>query len=531
METAVIYCRVSTEEEVQVNALKSQVQEAITAVKKKGWKLADQYIDEGKSGTTTHKRDEYNRLVNEMEQDKFDIIVVKSQDRLMRNTKEWYIFVDKMVQAHKKLFFYLDNKFYTPDDALITGIRAILAEEYSRDLSKKINNAHKHRQEKGSNVVITSNTWGYDKVNKQVIINEEEAKIVRLIFNLCCEGYGSRRIAKKLETKGIKSRTGGKFPEVTVRRILRNPLFKGTAVMNKKHKDFNTKQIVHTEKSEWIYHEDIIPAIVSEEVWEQANEIMNKHAVTEKTERFIEKQRGCNKGNHPLSSKIICGECGSVYWQRFRKTRKGEQIREWSCKEYVQRGRKTISNRSVSSERIGGCDNIHIKDSDLQDILFQIGQRVFSKDGLEQMQDALLSVIQKAICNEEVEDIDALRKKQLSIMNKRELLLDKMLDGIIAEELFQAKDSNLKGEYDAVTEKITRMEQVKTERESSQKRIAEIASEIRDINDRALIVSKLSEHINKIAIYPEYGVVSLDFWEDIRFNINRINYKKVELTI
>ena len=531
MKTAVIYCRVSTEEEVQINALKSQIQEATAAVDKQGWKLVDQFIDEGKSGTTTNKRNEYNRLVDEMEQNKFDIIVVKSQDRLMRNTKEWYIFVDKMVLAHKKLFFYLDNKFYTPDDALITGIRAILAEEFSRDLSKKINNAHKNRQEKGTNVVITSNTWGYDKVGKKIVINEQEAEVVRLIYNLCCEGYGSRKISKKLESKGIKSRTGRKFPEVTIRRILRNPLFKGTAVMNKKHKDFNTKQTVYTEKSAWIYHENIVPAIVSEEIWEQANKMMDKHAITEKTEGFIERQRGRNKGKHALSSKIMCGECGSVYWLRFRKNRKGELIREWSCSEYVQRGRKTTSNRSVAKERIGGCDNIHIKDSDLQDVLFQIGQKLFSTEGLQQMQDTLISIIEKAISNDEEQNAEALRKKQLSIMKKRELLLDKMLDGIIAEELFQAKDSNLKEEYDAVTEKITRMEQVKTERESSQKRIAEIASEIRDINDRALIVSKLSEHINKIAIYPEYGVVSLDFWEDIRFNINRINYKKVELTI
>ncbi|MHB8130001.1 MAG: recombinase family protein, partial [Mobilitalea sp.] len=210
---AVIYCRVSTDEEKQVNALKGQVQEAIAAVHKQKWKLVDQYIDEGRSGTTTKKRDEYNRLVSELDQNKFDVIVVKSQDRLMRNTKEWYVFVDKLVQAQKKLFFYLDNKFYTPDDALITGIKAILAEEFSRDLSKKINNAHKSRQEKGTNVSITSNTWGYNKVKKEVVINEKEADIVRLIYQRCIEGKGSRIIAKELQTKGIKSRSGGKFPE------------------------------------------------------------------------------------------------------------------------------------------------------------------------------------------------------------------------------------------------------------------------------------------------------------------------------
>ncbi|WP_304509984.1 recombinase family protein, partial [Anaerotignum sp.] len=141
MERAVIYCRVSTEEITQMDALQGQIVEAKRAVSGKRWALVDSYIDEGKSGTTTKRRDEYNRLVSDLSSEKFDIIVVKSQDRLMRNTKEWYIFVDQLVQSGKQLYFYLENKFYTPDDALITGIKAILAEEFSRDLSKKINNA------------------------------------------------------------------------------------------------------------------------------------------------------------------------------------------------------------------------------------------------------------------------------------------------------------------------------------------------------------------------------------------------------
>ena len=169
----VYYCRVSTDEDVKVNALRDQVAESEECIKNNGWKLVDKYIDEGKTGTTS-KRDEYNRLLNDIETNKFDVIVIKSQDRLNRNTKDWYLFIDRIVTYKKKLFIYLDNKFYTPDDALVTGIKAILAEEYSRDLSKKLNNAHKNRQKRGTNIIITSNTWGYDKVNKDIVINKKE---------------------------------------------------------------------------------------------------------------------------------------------------------------------------------------------------------------------------------------------------------------------------------------------------------------------------------------------------------------------
>lgn len=137
MLRAVIYCRVSTDEETQTNSLENQIQQCLEIITKNKWIHIYSYIDEGKSGTTTKHRNAYQKLLQDMEQDKFDIIVVKNQDRLMRNTKEWYHFIDKLTRNEKKLYFYMENKFYSPDDTLITGIKAILAEEYSRDLSKK----------------------------------------------------------------------------------------------------------------------------------------------------------------------------------------------------------------------------------------------------------------------------------------------------------------------------------------------------------------------------------------------------------
>ena len=133
---AVIYARCSTEEESQKDALINQVKEAKECVKRKNQKLHDLYI-ESRSGTTTKGRTEYNGLYEDLEKDLFDLIVIKSQDGLMRNTKDWYLFVDRLSSNGKKLFVYIENKFYTTDDALITGIKAISAEEYSRELRQK----------------------------------------------------------------------------------------------------------------------------------------------------------------------------------------------------------------------------------------------------------------------------------------------------------------------------------------------------------------------------------------------------------
>ena len=101
MDKAVIYCRVSTEEEKQLNALEKQIDEARSAVSNNDWFLVDEYVDEGKSGTMVKFRNEFIRLSEDLTSSKFDIIVVKSQDRLMRSTKDWYIFIDKVVQEAK----------------------------------------------------------------------------------------------------------------------------------------------------------------------------------------------------------------------------------------------------------------------------------------------------------------------------------------------------------------------------------------------------------------------------------------------
>ena len=160
---AVIYCRVSTQEQAQRDALAVQVQEAQNAVKNNEWVLVDQYI-EMESGTTKHGRSEYMRLLDDIkDKNKFDIIVIKSLDRLNRSAKNWYLFVEELVNNDKLLYIYMDRAFYKTDDRLISGVKATLAEQYSRDLSSKINNAHEYRQKNGTTVLINNNTYGYVK--------------------------------------------------------------------------------------------------------------------------------------------------------------------------------------------------------------------------------------------------------------------------------------------------------------------------------------------------------------------------------
>ena len=150
---------------------------------------------------------EYNRLYEELSENKFDIIVIKSQDRLMRNTRDWYLFVDRMVKAGKQLYMYMEQKFYSADDALITGIKAILAEEYSRELSRKINNAHYHRQKNGGAVILTSNTYGYRRMpDKSIRVIEEEARSSEECMNCVLPDTEAERFPRCLLMKGSEQK-------------------------------------------------------------------------------------------------------------------------------------------------------------------------------------------------------------------------------------------------------------------------------------------------------------------------------------
>ena len=197
MKRVGIYNRCSTEEDAQINALETQVKESQEIARSKGWEITAQYV-ESETGTTIKNRIQYQRMMKDMEADVFDILMIKSIDRLMRSTKDWYLFLDKLLTYEKRLFIYMDNKFHEPEqDALLSGIKAILAEDFSWELSKKIKHAHKRRQTMQSGWNITVPMFGWDKVKKDTyVINEGEAYYYRTAFSMIKEGYSIYAIAK-----------------------------------------------------------------------------------------------------------------------------------------------------------------------------------------------------------------------------------------------------------------------------------------------------------------------------------------------
>ena len=285
MQRVAIYNRCSTEEEAQKNALEVQVAESLELVEEKkaeGWQIVARYV-ELESGTSTKRRKEYLRMVEAIKQNQFDIVVVKSIDRLARNAKDWYLFLDCLTKHHTRLYLYLERKFYQSEDALVTGIKAILAEEFSKELSAKIKNAHHRRQQKQTGLNITREMFGWNRIKKDTFeVNEEEAAYFRTACQLVEAGFGFCRLSNTMYKIGARSKTGGRISEVQWRNMLRSSRAYGTVVLHQKEYDFIRKEKRRMPEEEWIVIENALPALISREYFEIIQEILDENAKSRK---------------------------------------------------------------------------------------------------------------------------------------------------------------------------------------------------------------------------------------------------------
>lgn len=514
MEKAVYYGRVSTEEEKQTDALEKQVCELERFINEnKNMVLVDGYVDKGKSGTTRKGRKQYNRLFEDLLTDKFDTVVIKDQSRLMRNVLDWYLFLDRLTKNNKKLFLYMDNQYYTPDNAFIAGIRAMMAEEHSKELSKKIKQSVKNSHERGV-VYGNGQIWGYNQKNGKLEINEEEAKVVRLIFQLYSENNGVRKIIKKLDELGIKNKNGNHFSPTTIKRMIRQPKYKGTLISGVTKKDFVTKQTTFTDDDNWIIHENHIPAIVSEELWEKANEIYDKKSKLIKKEDK-EKVYGYFSGTYVFSGKIVCMKCGKTYWHSaYQNTKRYTDV--WQCQTYRSLGKKN------------GCKNTTLQTEALyemvRDVIFHFWEN--KEVVYKYIQDSLNVAISEH--NPQYNAEATMLTNQLKkIKVRKDNLLNAFLDGDVDKETYNRKKLDFDDEISKIQLELDRIVSIVGEIESKVKRIEKMK---KDFNLNIVDKKQISDNIidmllDKIEVDEEKIKVILNIGKEV--NVNITNYQKV----
>lgn len=462
-ERAVFYARVSTDNEDQLNSIELQIEENRKAIQEQGWELVDEYIDRGKSGKQVKGRDEYQRLLEDMDLDKFDIIVAKDQERLQRNTRDWYIFVDRLNLAEKRLYLYMDRKFYTPDDVLITGIRAIIAEDFSRNLHKKLRNYNRGRMEKakaGDKKILLhgiDRAYGWTKVNGEVVLDPEQSKVRRMACELTLQGVGSTEVAKILNDKGYRNTVGNKWTTQDIPRLVYDEKNVGTVILNKQYSDFETKRRIQTDEEEWVPLREAIPPIITEDEWERLQAIRAQR-------KTVDRQRGKKAGKSIFSGRIFCGCCGKPYWIS-RNTHKDQEF--WKCSTKQTKGRKTRKRDTVEGKKgelnPEGCDNPNISTEALMEIL-QTATVMLSADtdklkaGAEEWLRALRKRLIEGNCS--YSEADLKKEKQ-----RKDRLLDSYLDGIIGKSDYAEKSKRIED----------RIEAIQTELKQDEKKLEDVA--------------------------------------------------------
>lgn len=440
------YARVSTMKEEQDSSIEAQVAHFTEMIQKNpNWTYVEGYVDRVR-GESAENRLQFQQMIDDGYAGEFDLILTKEVSRFARNTIDSLTYTRDLLKHGVGVFFLTDNICTIEQDSeLRLTIMSSIAQDEVRKLSERIKFGHKKSIENG-HVLGNSRIFGYDKVKNRLAINEYEAEMVRLIFETYATGeHGLRYIEDLLWDRGYRDRNGNKIHHNTLSGIIQNPKYKGYYCGNKvKIVDYRTKEQKFLPEDEWVMYKDetgeIVPAIVSEELWQQANEVFIKRSeVVKATERSAKK-------TSPLSGKIICGEHDEPFW----RTSYSERIhRDYPIYQWICRTKK----RGKSCD----CPTIAIYENELYMILGKfISQLAGDIDQyIEQLINSYYDDMRDYKTSTRIKELE---KEIASVEKKKEKLLDLYTDDVITKAEFKQRNNALKTTVDELRASLSQVE-------------------------------------------------------------------------
>ncbi len=500
------YARVSTESDEQLNSLENQIsyfKEFITS--NPNWIYVDGYIDEGISGSSVKRRKHFLRMIEDAKSGYFDLIVTKEVSRFSRNLSDSIKYTQELMTNDVGVYFQSNGiNTYDPNSEFILNMMGSVAQEEVKRLSARIKWGHKEAIKKGR-ILGSNSITGYRKDNAKLVIVEKEAQIVRKIFELYATGnYGLYKLAMELHKQGINNSKGKIYDKDTLKRILSNPKYKGfysghtTEII-----DYRTKKRIYVPKEERvIYKDNSIPAIVSEELWNRANEILNLRSNIVKNKELSNK-RATRK--YAYSGKIFCRE-HNFNFQRSSGSSKSKKPR-WACGYYMK-------------YRLKACESPIILEIDLDNIFGDIMDKIFkNKDYIEKEMISYYSNLK--LSNTYQNEIKKVNSKIDEIIKKKDKILELNVNGNISNLEFQERNEKFNKEIENLKNKIITLKKEQNLMSVSTSNLKNIESAIKNqlkfkTNTQSfveafveeIIVSKINNDRNNIKL-------------DIFLNLNR----------
>lgn len=483
------YCRVSTEKEDQLNSLEAQKQFFTEYTNRTGDNLVRLYADEGLSGTKIRNRKEFLRMMSDAEHGLFDMVVVKDISRFARNTVDLLQNIRKLKALGIETQFLTANMTSMGNSEFVLTIFGALAQEESANTSKRVKFGKKMNAEKGR---VPNIVYGYDKIIGDyfnLIINEQEAEIVRQIYLWYTQGgYGAARISNMLNERGLRTKRNCKWSQNAISRILCNEIYTGKVINGKQEvSDFLTGQRTAKDETDWMVVEKPELRIISDETFQQAQDILrSRHDAFKLT-----KERQSNK--HLFSTLIKCKECGWSFRRNVR-TYKNTYIR-WVCSGHNGKG-------------IDSCPNAITVD---EDELIEVLQEYFAKL-LKEKKNVIRHVVNEFQRIYKAKDDNLEYEKELTaqltkLQKTRQKYMDMYDDDLISREELNNKIGGARKEIERLENELKMVSYNLTKGEQLEKILSSTFKEIEDITDvRQATNSQLKRILQKIEVDKEGNV-------------------------
>ena len=358
-----LYYRLSRDEDEELNSLNNQRKIIYNFAVSNGHEVVGESFDDNVSGMHFN-REGIDKIYEVVEAGKIEAIIVKDLSRLGRHRTQTALFIDYLREHDVRVLSATENiDTFNENDDLIIGFKGLVNDFYARDGSRRVRTGYRQKQKEG---IVTIPPFGYfkDKNTKKVVVVEEAAETVRLIFSAYVGGSGMKAIARTLNEQRRKTPAlmqvellSKRLPNTQdgilkkylwdatmVARILRDESYIGTLICHKSERNKINKTFRFTDPEEQFRHENYLPMIVTREIWEQAQALL-----AERKEKNV--RAGTNRGILRYGGLLRCKDCGRTFIGKRIKLKSGERV-AYVCDTYHRYGKEHCSSHMVDEETL-----------------------------------------------------------------------------------------------------------------------------------------------------------------------------------
>lgn len=511
------YARVSTEFNVQLNSLDNQITYYTDFINNNpNWEYVEGYVDEGISGVSTAKRERFNEMIEDGKLGLFDLVITKEVSRFARNTLDSIRFTRELLSNGVAVYFQSDNiNTLDEDSELRLTIMSSMAQDESRKISNRVRFGH-HQAIKNGTVLGTNNMFGYTKKDGKLMIDEEQVEFIRELFEMYATGkFSMKQMEKHFYQKGIRNSKGNKLSHSTMGNIIRNPKYKGYFVGNKVViTDLFTKKQKFLPEEEWVMYKDktgeTVPAIVSEELWEKANEVLFM-----RSQDVITAQHKTVHQNL-LTGKLICSHCSKPYYRKDAVGKNGEKMSKWVCSGKIKNGADSCPSHAIYENEIKPM---------IEDI-FKSGQQ-----NIEELSACVLKLVSELLdANDNQAEINKINKDIITQEKMKTKLLEHNTNGNITDDDFVKMTADCNTEIERLHQQVDILTETAKTEQDMKKELANIKAILKaaekHIDDEEIDKAFVDRYIKEIIVYPEKDITRFE----IRLNAGTTIEKFLENT-